>query len=277
MNRRQLLAGGAAAAAVGPAWSLGVEPRWVEVTRHPLPGAAAPLRIVQLTDVHLRSVHPAARAVAAALDAEPPDLLVLTGDIVESPAALPELTAWLADLRFGQAVATLGNWEHWGDVSRMALEAAYARAGVALLVDEAQRLALPGGPWSVVGLDDAVARPDPVAAWRDAARDGPQLLLAHSPGDLRRIASAIAAAGVRAPALSLSGHTHGGQVRVPGVPPVLPPHSGRFVAGWYDAGGWPAYVSRGVGTSVVPARFACRPEVACFSAPGPLAAAAGAG
>ena len=264
-------------AAAGPTWAVAVEPRWVEVTRHRLPGAAAPLRVTQLTDVHLRSVHPAARAVADALDADPPDLLVLTGDIVESPSALPELTAWLADLRFGQAVATLGNWEHWGGVSRRALEEAYARAGVALLVDETQRLALPGGPWSVVGLDDAVARPDPLVAWRDASADEPLLLLAHSPGDLRRIATAIATAGLAAPALSLSGHTHGGQVRLPGVPAVLPPHSGRFVAGWYDAGGWPAYVSRGVGTSVVPARFACRPEVACFSASGPPAAAARAG
>jgi predicted MPP superfamily phosphohydrolase len=114
-------------------------------------------------------------------------------------------------------------------------------------------------------------------AWREVPVDEPLLLLAHAPGDLTRIAAVAAAEGLRPPTLSLSGHTHGGQLRVPGLPALLPPHSGRFVAGWYDLGSWPAYVSRGVGTSVVPARFACRPEVACFSATGPTVDAARAG
>jgi predicted MPP superfamily phosphohydrolase len=63
--------------------------------------------------------------------------------------------------------------------------------------------------------------------------------------------------------LAFAGHTHGGQVRVPGFGPLwLPAGSGRFVAAWYTAANARMYVSRGVGTSILAARFACAPEVA---------------
>ncbi len=66
--------------------------------------------------------------------------------------------------------------------------------------------------------------------------------------------------------LVLSGHTHGGQVRLPFLgAPWCPPGSGRFEAGWYDVRGGRLYVSRGVGTAVVPVRLLCRPEVTIFS------------
>jgi hypothetical protein len=64
--------------------------------------------------------------------------------------------------------------------------------------------------------------------------------------------------------LILCGHTHGGQVRLPVLPPlILPRFSGRFVAGLYRVGRYdtPLYVNRGIGTSVLPARFFCRPEI----------------
>src|SRR2546422_631730 len=67
------------------------------------------------------------------------------------------------------------------------------------------------------------------------------------------------------PALFLAGHTHGGQIRLPGVTLVLPVGSGRFVAGWYRDTLAPLYVSRGIGTVFVPARLFCPPELPVFT------------
>ena len=71
-------------------------------------------------------------------------------------------------------------------------------------------------------------------------------------------------AGVPRPALLLSGHTHGGQIRLPGVPAFTPPGSGRYVAGWYLDPPAPLYVSRGIGTADIRARFRCPPELPVF-------------
>jgi predicted MPP superfamily phosphohydrolase len=66
--------------------------------------------------------------------------------------------------------------------------------------------------------------------------------------------------------LALSGHTHGGQVRLPPLGPLwLPPMCGRYVEGWYDLNGSRMYVSRGIGTSILPIRFMCRPELAIIT------------
>jgi hypothetical protein len=63
----------------------------------------------------------------------------------------------------------------------------------------------------------------------------------------------------------LAGHAHGGQIRLgSSLVPFLPPGSGRFVSGWYHLPMGAVYVSRGTGTSIVPARFACRPELPIY-------------
>ena len=80
------------------------------------------------------------------------------------------------------------------------------------------------------------------------------VLMAHQPKQIDLATQAGAD-------LQLSGHTHGGQVTALGWPPLLPEGSGRFVAGWYDSAQGPAYVSRGTGTSLIPVRFFCRPEL----------------
>jgi predicted MPP superfamily phosphohydrolase len=267
VSRRALLAGAVGGVSLG--WTAGVEPRWLETTRHdlPLPPSLAGLRgrsLVQLTDVHLEGVHAAARACVEALDAEPADLLVLTGDIVQSERGLRELPVWLREIRARRIVATLGNWEHWGGLSRSAVAAAYERAGAELLVDASTRWGDEGVGLAIVGLDDGVRTPDPVVAWRHTAGTGARVLLAHSPGDVDRVAVTARRYELPPPVSVLSGHTHGGQVRTPLGAVVTPPGSGDYVSGWYRDGWAPLYVSRGVGTSVVPVRALCRPELARF-------------
>ena len=105
------------------------------------------------------------------------------------------------------------------------------------------------------------------------------MLLAHCPAHrdrLRadqaevRVGGALVRPGVDLEALGfrlmLSGHTHGGQVNILGATPVLPQGSGRYVRGWFrDPGQVPLYVSRGIGTSMLPVRLGSMPEVAVFT------------
>lgn len=264
LSRRRIVRGALAATIAGGALdAFALEPRWLDVTRHwvdvpDLPGELEGFTVAHLTDVHLTSIGRLHRAVAAALAAERPDLVALTGDVIDGDAHLPALAELLSMLRASGAelVATLGNWEHWGGVDLAALEATYTKAGARLLVNDAApvRRGL-----VVVGTDDGcTGRASLPRAFRDAPAGRPRLLLSHAPGLFEgRLDGAEAA-------LSLAGHTHGGQVRALTKAVVLPPGSGPFAAGPYTTAAGPLYVNRGAGTSVVPARFCCRPELALF-------------
>jgi predicted MPP superfamily phosphohydrolase len=232
-----------------------VEPNAVERTRHSIPAPlAAPLIIAHLSDLHTHGLGSRERRMLSMLAESRPDLIVLTGDTVDEGdvgVAHDVLAALHAPLG---VFAVQGNWEHWRPPATA--KEAFAAAGVTLLVNEG-RLIRPD-LW-LAGFDDAMAgEPDPARALRDAPRGAYRIALFHSPAAFDEIAAGID--------LGLAGHTHGGQVRVPFLPPLwLPYGSGRFVAGWYDAGKARMYVSRGVGTSIAPVRFACRPEVAVIS------------
>jgi predicted MPP superfamily phosphohydrolase len=164
----------------------------------------------------------------------------------------------LRELRGTKAnvVASLGNWEHWGKIAREDLRKTYRDAGATLLVNES--LALADGVQVFATDDSTSGRPE---FKMGAQRPGqPQILRTHSPELLDRCPTDAAPMAV-----SLSGHTHGGQVRLGSrFVPFLPQGSGRFVAGWYRTAAGRAYVSRGTGTSILPIRFTCRPELPVF-------------
>lgn len=262
-RRRFLRASGGAAIAAG-AYAIGIEPAWLDVREidvavRGLPRALAGFRVAQLSDVHLTSLGRVHDHVFAALRARPVDLVVITGDAIDDEARLGVLTDLCHALRSTGApvLATLGNWEHWGAVPRAALRAAYARAGARLLGDEAMRL---DAGVAVIATDDSCSgNANLGAALRDVPRAEVRLFLSHAPGLFDELPT-------DAPRfdLGLAGHTHGGQLCVAGGAVWVPPGSGRFRAGLYDTSHGPLYVSRGVGTSVVPARFTCRPELPIF-------------
>jgi predicted MPP superfamily phosphohydrolase len=248
---------GAAAAVL--AYAGLIEPRWVALTRHvlgtPRPGER-PLRVVQLSDLHLRGIGMRERRVAALTRGERPDLVVLTGDVVETADALGALDEFLALVgERARPLAIRGNWEHWGNVPPGELAAVLERRGGRLLLDESALGEHGGRTWAIIGLDWPTGRlrdGDPALA--PAVN---RLVLLHAPAGRDGWAGPPAAA-------MLSGHTHGGQVALAGFAPLLPPGSGPYLAGWYRGAPVDLYVSRGVGTSVVPLRLGARPEVASF-------------
>jgi hypothetical protein len=237
-----------------------VEPYRLEVTRHSVAAAVRrPVVLAHLTDLHSWGLGRRERTLLSALRTERPDLIVITGDSIpdRETGVTPEPVAEVfKQLHAPLGVfAVLGNWENWRRVARE--PAFYQAAGVTLLVNEARRIR--DDLW-VVGLDDALSG-DPAGAAK-ALADVPdgvaRVVLMHSPEYFDELPDVDLVA--------LAGHTHGGQVRVPGLRPFwLPPGSGSYVSGWYSRDSSRLFVSRGIGTSILPARFWCRPELALIT------------
>jgi hypothetical protein len=272
LSRRAFLAaaGGAAvgAAAAGTdafAWA----PRRVEFNRHEVPVPGLPLRlqgltIAHLSDIHLYDgIHAAARRSMALVAEARPDVTVITGDLVEHQRQLAELVPFLAACRGRLAtVVTMGNWEIQVGVTPGMLRRACTAASVTLLYNESALVRTGDATLALIGLDDPRAGiPDPERALRNVPDDAVQIWGFHAPG----YADQLLHRPYRRPPLMLSGHTHGGQIRPPFLPAITPPASGRFIAGWYRDTFAPLFVSRGIGTSGIRARFRCPPEVGLFT------------
>ena len=266
-TRRTFIAAATALAGGGLADASAIEPYRLQVSRHDLPvRGLAPaldgLRVAQISDVHLPGTPAAAASVVEAIGRERPDIVVLTGDIVEHAATLPALESFAAAVhgRLG-TFAVLGNWEHKARISAAAARAVYERAQVVFLCNESATLEYGDARLRVVGFDDPViGQPDPARALAGSRADTPDLWLIHAPAYIDTLP-----AGTGTPVMIAAGHTHGGQIRLPGLTLFTPPGSGSYVSGWYPTRPGPMYVSRGVGTASVRMRFFCPPELPIFT------------
>lgn len=227
--------------------------------------------IVQLSDVHIGAFTGAPELAIAEdlLRQAKPDLIVLTGDLLDNDARLAEQLARfvrrVSPLARHGVVAVAGNHDYFAGVAETT--AAIRRGGGRMLRNDALVIGDATAGFSLLGVDDVWARrtgvggPDldralgrlPALAGRVApALDLPRVLLCHNPSYFAEAAGRVV--------LQLSGHTHGGQVNL-GVRPadyVLP---GGWVAGRYDLQGSALYVNRGFGTVGPPVRLGAPPEV----------------
>ncbi len=236
------------------------------VTHHRvgLPRLRRPLRVVQLSDLHFGPyIHAhSLRAWVAQAQAQRGDLIVLTGDTVDRwlRAPLSELVDALSALR-----APLGVWACVGNHDRRRfpdiapLRRALTEAGITLLINEG-RLIRPDLYLGAVD-DWGTGYPDLEAAMMDAPGNAATLLLNHQPDFFPAMTLHVD--------LTLSGHTHGGQVRLPywGVLETSSGYGERYLEGWApppDARFGKAYVSRGLGVSLLPVRWNCPAELAVF-------------
>ncbi len=272
MSRRQFLrralVGTAALSAAtlgGAAYAALVEPGWLALERQDvalpgLPAALDGLRLTFFSDLHRGpyvTQEEIGQAVDLALHAEA-DYVLLGGDFVsESADFVASCAAELGRLAAQRTVyACLGNHDHWTDAQ--IVSRALSQAGVRVLRNEAVELA--DGLW-VAAVDDVWEQHNDLDAALAAVPPGATvLLLAHEPD----YADTVAADG--RVALQLSGHSHGGQVRLPLLgPPILPYLAQRYSAGLYRVGEMQLYVSRGVGVGPPRVRFNCRPEITSLS------------
>ncbi len=258
-----------------------IEPQQVTISHHNLSEHFAPLKqtgqlsgktlkIAQLTDLHIKQVDRFARKIAAQVNQLQPDMILLTGDIVDRKTTLPVLEEFLALLDQPIAkYAILGNWENISGVDIQALKAIYAKYDCPLLINASAVHYHHGQKILLTGLDDTVrGQPNLLKALDGAQPAANHLILAHAPDqhDLFTEQEQQALAKFQ-PQLMLSGHTHGGQITFLGFAPILPPGAGDYIQGWYDEPTLPLYVSRGLGASGIRARLGAPPEIACFEWP----------
>jgi hypothetical protein len=253
MNRRRFLAASVAGvagalvhgspAAAAAAAAAGVPPLRITRLVRAWPTRRR-IRVVHLTDVHVGwttpfSVLVEAQRVAAALK---PDLVVLTGDYVNGSLHHAASLALFVRGLPRPCVATLGNHDHWSGADGVA--ATLAAEGARVLANGSVEVAGAGWRLPVVGVDDGVTRRDDVErAFHRVQAPRDALVLSHSPATV----VPIAAHGGR---LVLSGHTHGGQVRVPILTPAVSALVGQpWLAGQYEVAGATLYVNAGIGHS----------------------------
>lgn len=231
-----------------------VEPNRVDFTEQSVP-ARWP-SFAHVTDLHLREILDMHAAIGAEIERHGCSFLVFSGDSIDRREDGGLLDEFLSLMPAIPKFAIFGNWERWGGIEAAELARIYERWNGRLLVNESVQFE----DTSLIGLDDLVAgKPDlSKALATNRSADGPRLLLAHCPAQRDRLPPDEHLD------LVLSGHTHGGQVRLLGMAPFTPNGSGAYVSGWYR-NGTPLFVSRGVGTSIMPIRFGCRPEVAFFN------------
>lgn len=254
---------------------LSIEEQTVQLPR--LPDAFRRLRIVQISDIHYFEFTESffLRNVVEVVNGLKPDVVVITGDFatygplrwpkseVHKKMALrhmPECAAILGGIRCPLRYATMGNHDMMVGYSH--IRGDLESHNLPVLRNIAVPVERDGKRLWLAGLGSACARDaDPQRAIPvSAARDNEAIIvLAHEPDILPEIAR-------YSPDLVLAGHTHGGQVRVPYLPPAFLPEYGRhYVEGWFRYGSTRLYVNRGIGTIGLPLRLNCPPEVTLFT------------
>ena len=221
-----------------------------------LPKELDGFRLVQLSDIHhspFTSLEHITRTVEVANNLAP-DMFVLTGDYVSHDA---EYIAPMADAmsklvsEFG-TYACLGNHDHWTDPE---LVTDLMRGeGITVLNNEGLRFYARGAAFWLAGVDDLMAgKTDMRSALNGSEESEMKLLLAHNPAIVRRAARW----GVD---LMLSGHTHGGQVKIRDEEKRILPRR-KMSSGLHRRQNTQIYITRGIGTVVVPFRYQCPPEI----------------
>lgn len=250
-------------------WCMVVEPNRLVLRSVSLPieridNQFGPLKVVLISDLHTGSPWISLeklREIVTITNAAKPDLILLAGDFVAEEviggklvepepiaAELKELSAPLG------TYAVLGNHDWAWDGPRVSK--ALSAVGIPVLENSALRLERNGRHLWLVGIADAWTRkPDFQVAISEIQDDAPIIALTHNPDVFPSAPKQID--------LTLAGHTHGGQIRLPFIgSPIVPSKFGqRYVAGHIVENGRHLYVTTGVGTSIFPIRLGVTPEV----------------
>jgi len=219
--------------------------------------------IAQLTDFHLYpyTQPDLIRQVVEITNSIKPDLIVLTGDYVwRDVEAIFVLAPILSNLNATQGVYTvIGNHDIWTNVN--VVKKGLREARLPILENQGVAITSGKGNFYLAGLDDGWSgEADLEAALENAPSETPVVLLVHEP-DLADIYSLDGRV-----ALQLSGHSHGGQVRIPGFGALVLPYLGKkYDFGLYKVNDMWLYTNRGIGNISVPFRYNCPPEITEFT------------
>ena len=241
----------------------------VLVCSNGIPEAFDAYKIVQISDLHDAQIGENNEKLIAMTAETEPDCIVLTGDFVDSSRFHPERSLSVAEalVKIAPVYYVSGNHEAiLPDEDYQALTDGLRALGVCVLEDESAELTRGGQSIRLIGLTDIGFHPGTLEEKKDALRtalsallpeDEFSVTLAHRP-ELMDVYTECGAP------LVLSGHAHGGQIRLPGIGGLIAPGQGlfpKYTEGKYEENGTTLVVSRGIGNSVLPLRVNDRPQI----------------
>ena len=250
-----------------------LEPSSLQVTHYNLPGnldAMKGLRIAVISDLHAGSTfidEAKMDRVVSLTNQAKPDLILLTGDYVVSihrkfggsPIPIETIVAHLRLLHANLGVyAVIGNHDRWENADRIA--AAFRSAGIPVLENSHVIIATGRGPLYLVGIGDHYTHAsEPRVALSGISSSAKALCFTHSPDVFPELPSQCA--------LTVTGHTHGGQVWLPLLGRLVVPsrYGQRYAAGYVREGDKSLFVSTGIGTSIFPIRLGVPPEISLLN------------
>lgn len=229
--------------------SLAVEPGWLKVKRITLPNALGK-RFVQFTDVHFKGDRDFLEKVVAAINREKPDFVCFTGDLVEDANFVPEALEILSAIN-APLYGIPGNHDYWAEIDFDLPRQMFAKTGGKWLMDE--EVQIRNNAVRLYGMTATkFCNFNPAAGQRN-------ILLSHYPTGIDSFRHTRFD-------LTIAGHSHGGQIRLPYFGALVVPFGvGEYDLGMFETPAGPLYVNPGIGYFYVNVRFCCRPEITVFT------------
>lgn len=217
-------------------------------------------KIVQISDLHNKQFGKGQKRLLAAVKKEQPDIIAVTGDLVD--ANRTDIETAMEFIQGAVEIAPVyyvtGNHENWLSVEdRERLERGLTEAGVCILSNETEKIKFGKKPLFLVGLRDENLADNTLHKITEGLEDGLVILFAHEPQYIEQYSRENVD-------LALTGHAHGGQIRIPFLGGLVAPDQGifpKYTAGVHVKNGMTMFISRGLGNSIIPVRIFNRPEV----------------
>jgi len=228
-----------------------------------LPEEFEGIKIVHLTDFHSKDFGEREKRVLEILEDLNPDFVFITGDFIDHKTkdinSCQEFWNRLGNKYQGNIFGVLGNHEYWIDhLDANSIKNLLEESGIIVLRNENKKISRDDKYIYLIGVDDPdTGRDDLLKATINIEKNIPKILLAHSPDIVDNLQG-------KQTDLILSGHTHGGQIKIPFIRPFWTPtkNRGKYASGLFEINDIYLYVNRGIGTAAIPIRFNCPPEIA---------------
>ncbi len=226
--------------------ALWVEPKWFKVRKLKLAQGQPTHRFIHFTDLHHKGDRDYLRSVVKAINAQSPEFVCFSGDIIEDAEFLPEALELFQQIK-SPLYGVPGNHDYWSHADFKVISEAFAKTGGRWLLDESVSAA--DDKVNIVG---ATCSKTPQLSLNSAQKN---VVLFHYPDWVDKL-------GGYKFDVALAGHSHGGQVRIPFYGALITPYGvGRYELGLFRTASGPMYVGAGLGWFYLNLRFNCRPEI----------------
>jgi predicted MPP superfamily phosphohydrolase len=225
-----------------------IERQWLKI-QHLVLSKKPTCRIVHFTDVHHKGDIPYFEKVISKINSFQPDFVCFTGDLIEDKAYLDEALRCLQKIKY-PLFGVPGNHDYWSNASFADIKTCFQQTGGDWLLDE--EVLSPDGKVALTGSTGLGRKLPPRTKNNNITK---RILLDHYPASADKVEGSYD--------LILSGHSHGGQVRLPFYGAITVPYGvGEYDRGLFQTPAGPLFVNAGIGYLLLPIRFFCRPELA---------------